>query len=113
MKPFHVAISAGPDRPGENGWRGRHERAIMFTWNVSEGGPLVNMLRGWYDYAVIHQQRYESLIGDDGFLGKEWESIGDALRALLNGECGHLDCGTVDGFLLNTMRENGIDTEHK
>ena len=34
-------------------------------------------------------------------------------RTLLNGECGRLDCGTVDGILLDAMKGAGIDTEVK
>jgi hypothetical protein len=71
------------------------------------------MFRGWYEYAQAHERRYESLIGDDGFLGPAWEEIGDSLRTLLNGELGRLDGGICDGFILNTMRDNGVDTDQK
>jgi hypothetical protein len=108
---FQVAIKAGPDRPGENGWRGRHHRAIVLPNAIER--PIVLMLEGWYDYAVQHRVRFDSKIGDDGFLGQHWEAIGDALRALLNGDCGRLDCGTVDAFLLDTMADNSVETENK
>jgi hypothetical protein len=112
-RTFQNAISAklrsdmaiGPD------WQGQHHRAIVYPRGSEV--PIVEMLKGWFEYADHHFSQFESLIGDDGFLGQHWEAIGDALRALLNGDCGRLDCGTVDGFILNTMRDNGIDTENK
>jgi len=108
---FEVAINPKLSLPNTGGWKERHRAAITFLSGHER--PMVSMLRGWYDYAIQHRVRYESPIGNDGVLGPEWEAIGDALRALLNGDCGRLDSGTVDAFLLNTMHDNGIDTEDK
>ena len=58
-----------------------------------------------------HKARFESAIGEDYVLGPQWQAIGEGLRGLLNGETGRLDCGTLDGFILATLDENGIDTE--
>lgn len=110
FKPFYHAI-APRSLYNSNGWQERHMYAVERP-NAREEG-IVSMLEGWFDYALRHKINYSSLIGDDGMLGPAWEEIGDALRTLLNGECGRLDCGTVDGFILHTMRENGVDTEHK
>lgn len=71
------------------------------------------MIKGWAKYAEDHRARFESPIGQDGVLGDYWESIGDALRGLLNGDCGRLDCGTLDGFILRTMAGNGVSTDSK
>ena len=103
--------------PNTSGWQDRHDAAIKTAANIyvrrEFETAVVEMIKGWERYAEDHRVRFESKIGDDGVLGPEWEAIGDALRGLLNGELGRLDGGTLDGFLLNTMRENGIDTEHK
>lgn len=109
---------ANREMPNTGRWQDRHDeaikhRAIFQNRHYEFETPMVDMLRGWLQYAEDHKARYESVIGDDGVLGPYWESIGDALRGLLNGETGRLDCGTLDGFILNTMRENGIDTENK
>jgi hypothetical protein len=116
MKSFYDVICAGPRKSSDlTDWRARHNTAVTLpiTRISTLESSLVYMLRGWYDYARQHEQRFESKIGDDGFLGPAWEEMGDNLRTLLNGDIGRLDGGTVDGFILNTMRENGVDTEHK
>jgi hypothetical protein len=69
---------------------------------------LVHMLTAWAVYAESHKIRYESPIGEDFVLGTEWRQIGLSLRGLLNGETGRLDCGTLDSFILDTLKENGF-----
>lgn len=70
--------------------------------------PIVRMLHFWEMYAVEHAKRFESPIGEDYVLGAEWQAMGEAIRGLLNGETGRLDCGTLDGYILQTMREQGF-----
>src|SRR5437879_5850167 len=98
--------------PNTSGWQDRHDAALNSPRSAFEKA-LTQMLNGWEAYADAQKARYDSLIGDDGVLGPNWEAIGDALRGLLNGESGRLDCGTVDAFLLDTMSENGVDTSQK
>ena len=94
-------------------WRARHNKAVRVP-RAGHEAALVNMIAAWADYAAAHAEKFEDSIGEDGVLGLEWEAIGDALRGLLNGESGaRLDCGTLDGFLLDTMQRNGIETENK
>ena len=75
--------------------------------------PVGKMYDAWHRLAENHRDRYKSVIGDDGVLGPAWEQIGDSLRTLLNGDCGGLDCGTVDGLILDTMTRHGVDTSEK
>jgi hypothetical protein len=93
-------------------WAVRHVMALM-THVPGFERAMVRMVRGWLEYAETHERTYDAPVGDDGVLGKEWEAIGDALRGLLNGDCKRLDCGTVDGILLDAMKDAGIDTEAK
>lgn len=58
--------------------------------------PILGMARCLADYADEHHERYGSDIGEDVFLGREWETMARALLGLLNGETGRLDCGLVD-----------------
>lgn len=95
--------------PNTNGWQDRHRQALITPQGSEE--PLVRMLHGWARYADQHRFRYESGIGDDGVLGPQWATIGAALRSLLNGECGRLDCGTLDGFLNATLTDEGFNPE--
>ena len=62
-------------------------------------------------YADYHQRRYESRIGDDGVLGDPWADILKSARVLLNGECGRLDCGTVDGLICEMLEAEGFDVD--
>ena len=108
-EPNYPMLYADTSLPSTNGWAARHDSAINFPKRNEEA--IVLMLKGWADYAVTHEQRYESLIGEDGVLGEEWERLGKALRGLLNGETGRLDCGTLDGFILRTLARHGVSTD--
>lgn len=88
-------------------WQSRHMTAVHLPRGFER--PIVWMLEQWLRYADVHQNRYDSKIGEDYVLGVYWQDIGKAIRGLLNGECGRLDCGTLDGLILNTMQECGID----
>jgi hypothetical protein len=91
------------------GWQDRHNAAVIAP--VGFERPIVHLFESWLDYADRHKARYESSIGADGFLGEHWKDIGLALRGLLNGDCGRLDCGTLDAVVLNTLNDAGFDTE--
>lgn len=107
-------LTADRKMPNTGGWQDRHDAAVNGSGkHLAFETAVVSMITGWSEYAEHHRAQYELNIGDDGVLGPEWEAIGDSLRGLLNGETGRLDCGTLDGFILDTMKENGIDTETK
>jgi len=72
---------------------------------------LRDMIRGWAEYAEMHETSYGSLIGNDYVLGPAWAEQGKALITLLNGVTGRFDCGTLDGFIRDTMKNNGTDPE--
>lgn len=111
------SILADTTMPNTGGWQDRHDAAIrhphLSVARKDFETAIVEMLKGWAKYAEDHKARYEAPIGDDGVLGAYWESMGDALRGLLNGETGRLDCGTLDGFILDTMRFHGVDVDNK
>lgn len=104
IKAKLIAIQSSQD------WAVRHNEAIDRPRGFEV--PVVRMLHFWEMYAVEHAKRWESSIGEDYVLGPEWRDIGLAIRGLLNGETGRLDCGTLDGFILNTLKENDIETEN-
>lgn len=93
-------------------WQGKHNDALFVAGkgrhHAFESG-IVKMLTGWAAYAKVHKFRYESNISEDYFIGAEWFAIGLSFRALLNGERGRLDGGTLDSFILDTLAENGFD----
>lgn len=105
-------LQANRKLPNTGGWQDRHDEALRNP-RIGFESALVRMMVGWFEYAEEHKQRYESVIGNDHVLGDEWEAMGDALRGLLNGSLERLDAGTLDSFVLKTMRSNGIDTDTK
>jgi len=93
---------ANATMPNTGKWQDRHNDAMRYPHAGFESA-IVHLLNGWVEYASHHRKQYISSIGDDGVLGPEWWEIGKALRHLLNGETGRLDCGTLDAFILDTM----------
>jgi len=73
---------------------------------------MVSMIKSWLAYADWHKGRHQSKIGDDGVLGMEWARIGCALRGLLNGECGRLDCGTLDHVIVSALEAEEFDPDN-
>lgn len=107
--PAFVNRTTGNPLPNDTGWQTRHMAAIRMAHPTE--APIVGLCLSWAAYADAHRARYESGIGDDGVLGAEWEAIGSAIRGLLNGECGRLDCGTLDAFLHDTLHAEGFDPD--
>ena len=110
-----ASLVANPSVNGNIGnWKQRHNEAITAATrgvHTTFEGPMVRMMTGWATYAADHHNRFESAIGEDYILGVEWLKIGKALLGLLNGETGRLDCGTCDGFIRDTILENGFTEE--
>jgi len=99
---------ANPKFPNTNGWQDRHNSAMRIPHPGFEAA-MVQLLTGWYNYAETHRRRYSSDIGEDGVLGEAWADIGTSIRALLNGDLGRMDGGTLDGFISDTLQHNSID----
>jgi hypothetical protein len=99
------------DCPGNIGhWKERHLAAVQ-TFRSNKAAPVVDGIRAWVNYAVAHETRYESKIGDDYVLGPGWAQWGVGLRVLLNGEMGDADCGTLDGIIHHNPIVQGFDPE--
>lgn len=98
-----------PSRFVKEYWYRNHFDALRFPVDFEVG--IVHGLQAWLDYAGQHARSYSSLIGEDGVIGEHWKDWGLAIRGLLNGVCGRLDCGTVDGFILRVLQEHGINTD--
>src|SRR5689334_4377856 len=113
-----ISLRAKESLPNMGGWKDRHNHAVSFegygsvnhlSSHVAFESAMIRMLTEWARYADDHKDRYESLIGADGVLGDYWRDIGLGLRGLLNGDCGkRLDMGTLDGFILQTLQDNGV-----
>lgn len=105
--PTFINHATGRKKPNDTGWQDRHVEALYRPRGFE--AAIVGALEAWARYADEHRARYESGVGEDGFIGPEWANMGRAIRALLNGETGRLGCGTLDGFIVDTLASEGFD----
>lgn len=94
---------------GNYAWGERHVRAMINPIGLECG--IVHMISSAASYADEHKEEYKSRIGADGVLGPEWEQIIRSTIALLNGNCGRLDCGALDALLRDMLTLEGFDAE--
>ena len=73
--------------------------------------PIIHIANGLDQYAEQHKARYESPIGDDSVLGEYFKQIAEGLLGLLNGECGRLDCGSMDVAIREIASENNVELD--
>ncbi len=104
-----ITLRADESLPNTGGWQDRHNAAVARPRGAERG--ILGLIRGWVDYALCHRERYESLIGDDGVLGEYWKDAGSAIKGLLDGDVGRLDCGTLSAYICNFAEQHGIDPE--
>jgi hypothetical protein len=90
-------------------WGKRHAEAFNYPLGSEIG--VVELMQAAAAYADSHRQRYSTGIGDDGVLGEHWEAIVRGILGLLNGDCGRLDCGTLDGTLRDMLAAEGFDCD--
>jgi hypothetical protein len=89
----------------------QHQKAISSNVNHPAAQALREMLVGWERYAKAHEGRYESKIGDDYVLGPYWANVGLAIKRLLDGETGGLDCGSIAANITAMIEEQGFKTD--
>lgn len=95
---------------GNEEWAKRHNAAI----SIPSGGfekSITSGFSAWEGYALAHRVRYGAPIGEDYVLGVAWIEWAKALRSLLNGETGRLDCGTLDAWIFAKVKEHGFEGE--
>jgi hypothetical protein len=88
-------------------WLVNH-RLAMSAPRPGHEAAIVGMLNAWLAYEAVHLKAFESKLGEDYVLGPAWESMGKAIRDLLNGTTGRLDCGTIDGVICDHLRAQGF-----
>lgn len=93
----------------ENRWGERHYQAWHAPRHKERG--VVDLLKAAANYADLHRHNHGSRIGEDYVLGPPWAQILVSVRALLNGECGRLDCGTLDSLILSMLTLEGFDED--
>ncbi len=107
--------------PDQTGWFDRHSQAVGSvlmapTQPLSDSvrnfeAAILLQLRGLAMMAGAHVRRYEAPIAHDGFIGPAFCQALAALRAMLNGELGRLDGGTLDHAILELHEAAGFEGE--
>lgn len=75
-----LTVNAAQHRNALAGRTDAHGRALIAAWEA---------------YADAHRERFEDNIGNDFVLGAYWAEVGLAIKRLLDGETGGLDCGSI------------------
>lgn len=101
--------------PDHAKWYVRHNRAVtdFIKSTVGATNGLQRQERAILGLcAGIETWIGSSGYGDDGLLGMEVTvPLVQAFRAALNGDCGRLDCGTLDEWAASTLERCGIDPD--
>ncbi len=69
--------------------------------------PIIRGLQAWEQYAQVHKQTYDAPVMEDGTIGDYWAAWGFALRCLLQGQTGRLNCGHLDRYILELLKYHG------
>jgi hypothetical protein len=94
--------------------------ATNFDWKLHHNNALANpigleviggIIAHWAEYGFEHQNAYESTLSEDYVLGPAWAKIGEGLLALLNGDLGRLDGGTLDSVIRTSLQAQGWDPD--
>lgn len=108
MVALMIRDTASKDFRG-NRWGARHVEAFQAATGTP--GAIAALVRDAAEYADGYRAAFGSDIGEDGVLGEEWARILRGIIGLLNGDCGQLDCGTLDSLLRDMARSQGYDEE--
>ena len=93
-----------------SGWGKRHVSAWVMPRKAYEAS-IVAIVTALATYADAHREAYDAPLGEDAILGEAWANMVRSARVLLNGECGRLDCGTLDGLLLGMLEAEGLESD--
>ena len=107
--PVTVAKVTHKKNGGRMTCQEQHARALLFP-TIAER-PLVRLAGALWEYATAHRLRYGAPIGRDGVLGDAWLDVARGFVGLLNGECGRLDCGTLDAEVRQLAKAEGFTAE--
>ena len=112
------SLLADRSYPNYGCWQEQHDAAVAHalgktTHTVSDNNfasTTVQQLSGWAAYARAHKSFYSVSISKCSVRGPAWRTIGLELRKFVeHGDTSNLDHGTLDTFIMDTLKENGFD----
>jgi hypothetical protein len=83
-------------------WKQSVMNHVCFT------NAIVKMIEALAMYADAFEEKYESKISTDGYVGPIWYKQADSLKDLLSADIGGLDGGTCDSLINEMMRNVGF-----
>ena len=89
----------------------RHYEALQRPRGIESAIALMREALLLYGYEYEARYGDDSKLGADGVLGDAWLDMARGYLALLNGETGRLDCGTLDGELRRWATRFGFEEE--
>ena len=95
--------------PASGPWAERHNAAVLCP-RASEAG-ILKACEALRIIATSYAENCDGPIGNDGVLGPCWADMARGVLGLLNGDCGRLDCGTVDHYIRNLYIRQGFEGE--
>jgi hypothetical protein len=107
--------------PNGRNWQDQHDAAVtralgnktaQKVFDTNFASITIQQLFGWAAYARAHRLQYKVAISNCTVLGPAWRSIGLELRKFVeHGNTTDLDRGTLDTFIMDTLKENGFDVK--
>ena len=98
-----------PATPQITNWYGQHCKAFA-SYNGFEYA-IRQAIEAFARYADAHQDRYDAPLGNDGVIGDYAHDMIKAVRHLLDGETGRLDCGSLSALMSELERAAGLTDE--
>jgi hypothetical protein len=90
-------------------WMEQHLRAILSPQGFEV--PIVGLINSLKTYMLEHESCYGSFIAEDYVLGPQFLKAAKAVRELLNGETGRLDCGEMDSTIRRMLYAAGFSED--
>lgn len=90
-------------------WQRQHLKALVSPEGLEV--PILGLINSLTTYMFEHESRYGSLIAEDYVLGPQFLKAAKAVRKLLNGETGRLDCGEMDSTIRRMLFSAGFSEQ--
>jgi hypothetical protein len=87
-------------------WKQQHLNALRSPEGLEV--PILGLINSLEIYMVRHKSVYGSPIAEDYVLGPQLLKAAKAVRELLNGETGRLDCGEIDSTIRRMLFSAGF-----
>lgn len=95
----------------------QHVAAVDRGRTNAQGRALIQMLKGWEAYQTAYHATYDDAQATpeqnemDAVIGRYWAETGLAIKRLLDGETGGLDCHSIASNITAAVVAEGFETD--